>query len=131
MDIKDRLDNWHNIKKTLEINDNIPLFRQNEIWWCHVGQNLGSEIYGKGEDYSRPVYILKKINKTKFIGIPMSTKLSDDNRFYPLKINKRDGGLCFNEIRSFSAKRLRQKIYKLSDNEHQKIINAFKNYLAM
>ena len=32
--------------------------KEREIWWCSVGLNVGTEIYGKGEDFARPVLII-------------------------------------------------------------------------
>ncbi len=130
MDIMEQLNNWHLIKKELECENNqIPQFREQEIWWCYVGQNLGSEIYGKGDKFIRPVYIFKKINAKKFIGIPLKSHFyHNDNRYYPLKIKERESAICFNEIRSFSAKRLMDKYHKLSDKEHLKIREALKSY---
>lgn len=51
-----------------------PLFKENEIWWCHVGENIGVEINGKSGDFTRPILIFKKYDRYSFLGLPLSTK---------------------------------------------------------
>ena len=46
-----------------------------------MGLNIGYEQDGKGEDFLRPVLILKKFNKRVFLGIPL-TKIKKDSHFY-------------------------------------------------
>ena len=36
-------------------NKNRIHFRQGEIWFVSIGQNIGYEVYGKGENFLRPV----------------------------------------------------------------------------
>ena len=35
-------------------------FREGDVWWAAVGENVGVEIDGKSQRYSRPIVILKK-----------------------------------------------------------------------
>ncbi len=39
-----------------------------------MGVNIGVEADGKGEDYSRPIIIIKGFNKQSFIGIALTGK---------------------------------------------------------
>jgi mRNA interferase MazF len=41
-----------------------PYFKNGEIWWCSIGENIGSEMYGKGEFYRRPVLVIRKLLPT-------------------------------------------------------------------
>jgi len=50
--------NWHVIKDQINALDSEKIFyNENEIWWCHIGLNVGIEQDGKGEKYMRPVLI--------------------------------------------------------------------------
>ena len=64
---------WNKIKKEIELSDYIPYFDIGEIWWCALGVNIGVEVDGKGNDYLRPVLILKKYNQflNKFFFCPV------------------------------------------------------------
>lgn len=56
------LDRWNEVKKKLQFRSRTPYFKQGEIWWVSVGLNLGSESYGKGVMFRRPVLVLKKLS---------------------------------------------------------------------
>lgn len=51
---------WNDVKTSLELNARKPKISQGQIWWTGVGKNVGSEINGKNERFSRPVLIYKK-----------------------------------------------------------------------
>ena len=71
-----RMDEWGNMKKYL--NDrkaaDIPKYKDGEIWWVAVGENVGIEINGKGGQFSRPVLVYKKFSDEGFAGIPLTSK---------------------------------------------------------
>ena len=67
---------WIGLKEKLHAqNYEPPLFKENEIWWCYVGENVGVEINGKSRNFSRPILIFKKYDKYSFLGLPLSTKI--------------------------------------------------------
>lgn len=68
-------DAWNNRKKELEDKTAQYLFKTGDVWWCAVGLNVGTESCGKGNDYQRPVLVLKKLSNDSFIGIPLKQKL--------------------------------------------------------
>jgi hypothetical protein len=40
---------WIKLKEKLHnINYNPPFFKEGEVWWCAVGENVSVEINGKG-----------------------------------------------------------------------------------
>ena len=56
-----RFTEWMTLKKQLDIRYRTPPdFKDGEVWWCHIGENVGSEISGKSDFFTRPVLILKK-----------------------------------------------------------------------
>lgn len=50
-----QFDAWGVLKK--EVNEKRPMFyvKEREIWYVHLGQNIGFEEDGKGLDFKRPV----------------------------------------------------------------------------
>ena len=46
-----------------------------EVWWCSVGLNVGDEIYGKGENFGRPVLVINTESRSCFIGVPFTSKI--------------------------------------------------------
>ncbi len=116
-------------KKKIEINGNTTFNhpKEREIWWCSIGMNIGSEVYGKGLFYSRPVLVINAEGSETFIGIPLTSKLK--TKKYACIIKTDDDTLhtaLVYQIRSFDKRRLTDRIYTLSDMEYRKIYPYFK-----
>jgi len=42
-------DAWNEEKKAIQAAAAAPpIFREGQAWWCRLGMNIGSEVYGKG-----------------------------------------------------------------------------------
>ena len=98
-----------------------------EVYWCFLGENIGDEENGKGEEFRRPVLIFKKFNNNIFWGIPMSTKIKE-NRFYIKVVLKNIiQSAMISQLRLLDVKRLDFKIGYLSrkdfDSVEKGIIN--------
>ena len=65
---------WMKLKEKIHKKGSFRTFREGEIWWCKVGENVGSEICGKGKDFLRPVVVVNKLSKYNFIGVPLTSK---------------------------------------------------------
>jgi mRNA interferase MazF len=50
-----------------------------------LGQNIGNEEFGKGNEFQRPVLIIKKLTKNIFIGVPLITTLKENDYFHQFK----------------------------------------------
>ena len=56
-------------------------FYEREIWYCHLGENIGYEQDGRGESFLRPMVIVRKFNNELFWGVPL-TRTYKDLPFY-------------------------------------------------
>lgn len=70
---------WARLCKKIENREPKLHFRKREVWWCHLGQNIGNEEDGKHNLFERPILILKKINNQLFVGLPLTTKYSGEH----------------------------------------------------
>ena len=53
---------WIGLKERLHSTDHKPPFvSERDMWWISFGENVGSEMNGKSERFSRPALILKKL----------------------------------------------------------------------
>lgn len=114
-------DKW-NIKKKIINNDKNFFYHEREIWWCSIGLNIGFEEDGKGDNFSRPVLIIKGFSKDIFICIPITTKLKD-GKFYS-DINFGDGikrKVILSQIRLIDSKRLQEKISTIDKDQFKEI----------
>lgn len=67
-------DLWNSVKKQTDSRLYKTPIRVGEIRWCRFGLNIGFETLGKGQDFIRPVLILKKYSKDVFLGLPITAK---------------------------------------------------------
>jgi len=74
--LKNFLD-WFKLKPKLDNRNHKPPFvKEGQIWWCHLGENIGTEISGKNEVFTRTVIIFKKLSHFTYLVVPTSTKLN-------------------------------------------------------
>ena len=117
----DKYDEWNELKKKLEENKSKFPFREREIWWYAAGENLGSEIDGKGSRFSRPILIFRKYGETTFFGIPLSTRKSDGLWYSNIKIRGQNRCALLSQAGSYSVRRLYGRIDRISKDEFEEI----------
>lgn len=108
----DKFDKWNEVKKELEQRTGTGV-ANGEVYWLSVGQNLGSETYGKGADFKRPVLVLNKVYIKNyinaFIGVPLSSKASQKSGCLYHKFTDKQGikqVALLAQIRLFDTKRV-------------------------
>lgn len=59
---------WHIVKKNVhEAFMARPAgYKERDVWWVCLGHNIGFEEDGKGQNFSRPVLVIKGFNKQMF-----------------------------------------------------------------
>ena len=124
-------DEWNVLKKKLNYIYTKPYHpKVREIWWVNLGLNIGTELYGKGFQFLRPVLVIKVVDKS-FIGLPLSSKVKRNRlrvtlRTFDLKYHF----VILNQVRIFDNKRLLGRKYVISKNKFKKIIRRFKNMIT-
>lgn len=129
MHIIKRFQQWLKLKTKIHFNSQTPFFSEGEVWWCAIGENVGTEINGKNAQFSRPVYIFKKLNKYSALIVPATSKLKTGDWYYEIEIGKTKSSLNFAQIRNIDVKRLTDRIQELTLDEQIKIKEAFHFFL--
>jgi mRNA interferase MazF len=106
-------DGWNEIKKYIQSEKRKVYFRSGEIRWCSIGVNIGSEIDGKGNSYTRPVLILHVIGPLLALVIPLTTKNKKIPGYYNFDFQGKIMTLCINHIKIISSKRLLRRRGKI------------------
>jgi len=124
-------DKWNEVKKVVNKKNILVGFKVREIFWVRIGQNIGSEEYGKGNEFQRPVLIIRKINSNLFIGVPLTSQVKCDNDYFHKIEFKTKKGLYQNsamilQLKSFDKKRLMGKIGILDKEQFNKVIEKTK-----
>jgi mRNA interferase MazF len=118
---------WNTKKIKLDSNPTFKHPKEKEIWWCSIGVNVGSEVFGKGDSYTRPVLVVNAEGSESFIGIPLTSNIK--NKKYSCIIKTDDGVLhtaLVYQVRSFDKRRLTERKYVLHSGEYAKIEEYFR-----
>jgi hypothetical protein len=120
-------DEWNQVKKRINGKVKTPQIRQREIYWANIGENIGFEQNGKGEDFMRPLLIFKKFSNTMFFGIPLSTQQKEGDWFFEFSfLEDKSSTALIVQGRLFDAKRLDRKIGKMSIEDFESLKMSFK-----
>ncbi len=122
-----KYDDWNKVKQETDNLENLIKIREGEIRWCRFGINIGNEIIGKGENFQRPVLILKKYSGQIFLGLPVTSTIRDGDWYFKINNKGVDRSVILNQGRSLDSKRLEEKIFELSEKELDKIKEKYCN----
>ena len=117
-------ESWFPIKEKLDARakDKLPPFKKRQIWWTHIGVNVGYEIFGKGSKFTRPVLIIKKYSNFTFLGAPLSTTESKRKNNVPIEFMGKRGAVCLDQLRTFDIRRLNDFYGRLSRQQFEEVM---------
>ena len=126
--IKD-FDEWNILKKDLEKN-HIKIFANSrEIWWCHFGLNVGTELCGKNELFERPVLVLKVYNKETLKVVPLTTKENIGKYYASVTLGEVTSYASLTHTKTISTKRLSRKVGRVDKKQFEIILQRYKDSL--
>jgi mRNA interferase MazF len=121
-------DKWNKVKKRTEDKKVIPHIKYREIYWANVGENIGFEQNGKGDDFLRPLLIFKKFSNNMFFGIPLSSQRKKEGNFF-FEFSFQEDTISTALIvqgKLFDVKRLERKIGKISLEDYKVLKEKFR-----
>lgn len=126
---------WHNKKSHINNIEKRPFFHEREIWFCYLGANVGFEQDGMGDDFLRPIVIVRKFNNEIFWGIPLTKSKKHANK----KAEKYYFAFSFmadvksvailSQIRLIDARRLSYRLGEIIEKDFFKLIEKLKALL--
>lgn len=102
-----------------------PFVSVRDIWWVSIGENIGSEISGKSDLFSRPVIIFRKLSHGLYFVIPTSTKAKDGTWYVPFSHNDKNVVACLHQCRVIDYRRLSTKLGQIDTDDYKRIQNGF------
>lgn len=115
-------DKWNKAKKSIHAKEERLFFREGEIWWVNLGINIGFEIDGKGEEYTRPVIVVKKYNQYSFLALPLSTSKKIHKYHVSVGVVANKEAIAnLSQMRNIDSKRLARKIGHMTRELFQEI----------
>lgn len=122
-------DRWIKLKARLHYVNSLPKIRDGEIWWCSFGENIGVEINGKSNLFSRPVFIYKKLSRFGFIGVPLTSQKKTGSWYVSIDFHGSEETAVLAQIRTFSVARLSKCMGELDIADREKIRNSLLEFL--
>lgn len=114
------------MKQSLDVKISKPPFvNEGDIWWCAMGENVGSEINGKSELFSRPAILLKKLSNSLYFVVPTTTKNAEGSWYVNFSQKGKSMNACLHQARTIDYRRLFSKLGELDDMDFAKIGSAF------
>ncbi len=124
---------WHNKKEILNDRKDIDaiFFREKEVWWVALGVNIGFEQDGKGDEFRRPILILKKFNKFVVLAVPLTTKIKKNKYYIPFSLvgDELPRMTIISQIRLIDTRRFIDKLGVANDDSFNQTKNAIKAML--
>ena len=120
---------WIGLKEKLHFSGSMPKIKEGDIWWCSCGENVGVEINGKNELFSRPVFVYKKLSRFGFIGIPLTSQNKIGSWYARFDFKGREQTAVLSQIRMFSVSRLSSRMGELDAADISKIKRALFEFL--
>ena len=114
-------DSWAILKKIVDKREPVLSFLEGDIWWCNIGVNIGSELDGKGSEFSRMVIVLKKTSPTVFYALPLSSKRATTLFHISVTNNNKTSYAVMSQIFRCSSKRLERRVGTIMTDQLQKL----------
>jgi mRNA interferase MazF len=130
----DLFNKWNCLKKDInEITVNTSLFLQpRDVWMASLGKNIGYEQNGSGDNFSRPILIVKKFNNQMFWIVPLSKSQKSLDFYYnytdPLD---QSVSVILAQLKLVSIKRCNRLLYRMDKMNFENIIAKLIKFLTL
>jgi len=121
---------WHNIKRNLHNKKARPFFHEGEVWFCSLGENIGFEEDGRGQNYLRPVIIVRKFNKEVCWGVPLTKSKRSSQYYYSFNLNSKTSTAILSQLRLIDCKRLQYKTGAITTKDLSNIRKNLRQLLS-
>lgn len=133
MDNSAKLDKWNAVKKSIDNAQTKQGVKNQRIYWTKIGQNVGNEVFGKGNNFARPVLVVSAFANDTFLGVPLSSKAQNKKgKFYHKFIDSK-GKMqiaLLGQVRIFDIKRVGAYLSKMDRENFAKIKEKIKGEIV-
>lgn len=106
-----------------------PFFHEGEVWSATLGANIGFEQDGRGEQYLRPIVVIKKFNKEICWGVPLTKNQKRGPYYFSFVLNGETSTAILSQIRLVDAKRLFYRIGTVTETDFAEMKKRLKALL--
>ncbi len=124
-------DSWSNEKTDIHHHKERPFFHVREVWFCVMGANIGFEQDGRGENFLRPIVVIRKFNNEVLWALPLTTKTKTGKYYFSFKLDGiNDSVAILSQLRLIDAKRLQYKLGVMSNVDFDQLKTKIRQLLV-
>jgi mRNA interferase MazF len=120
---------WHNTKYWIHNDKQRPRFRESEVWFCSLGENIGFEEDGKGRNFLRPVIIVRKFNKQVLWALAITSKQKVGKYYFPVDFGRGINTAILSQLRLIDSKRLMNIIGTIPKGQFSQLTKKLKELI--
>lgn len=81
-------------------------YKEGDVFWMSIGENVGYEEDGKNELYLRPVLVVYGISRTLFYGAPLTSQEKRGRFYYGVTLKGKKAFVMLNQISALDCARI-------------------------
>jgi len=124
-------DKWNIVKKRVHTDEIKVSIRAGEIRWVSFGVNVGSEIDGKGESFTRPALVAHVVGAVLALVVPLSTKLKNVAGYVPFEFQGKQVSVCVHQMKIISQRRVLARKGRISDKRLKEVKTEIKKFFDL
>lgn len=114
-----------NVKAVVNNNIKIQKINEGDVVWVAIGENVGVEMDGKSEKYSRPVIVIKKHSALCFTGIPLTSRIHEGSWYHQFVFQQKLQTAVLIQARLIDVRRVYSRMGKLSESDYRKVLTSY------
>jgi len=126
-----KFDKWNEVKKQTDLKKEVANFKEREIYWANIGENIGFEQNGKGDSFMRPILIFRKFSQNMFFGIPLSTQTKVGSFFFEFKFLEKQSTALLVQTKMYDVKRLDRRLGMISKSDFEELEIKMKKLIRL
>ncbi len=121
---------WSTTKQL--IHNDLPriFFKEREVWFSYIGENIGFEQDGRGDEFLRPFVVIKKFNNQVAWVLPLTKNQKEGIYYYQFKLNNSISTVILSQLKLIDTKRLKYKLGDIPEDDFIKLKTKIRQFLA-
>lgn len=97
---------WAKVAEKIDRCDPYRMIKPEVVYWCSFGMGIGSELYGKGKEFTRPGLILAQLTNDLVLIVPITSQAQIGGNYESIVIKGRIEYLNLAQARPVSRCRI-------------------------
>lgn len=112
---------WAKVAEEVERRERKIDIKRGAIYWANLGATIGSELIGKGDEFSRPVLVLEKFNQRMVLVVPITSRVHNRRGYREIVVAGKVECLTLEQARPIDVLRIGDFLDEIAPDELEKI----------